>query len=138
MTTGPEDRLNDPAHSPEIHLWTSVVQQSLIDATSPTPSRERDEARRWWSEPSWDFNFVCDLAGLDPFAARLKASLLARKGWEVSERWRASLRDNAAPARVLERPSNARVVSRRFFREVAERRPRAPPSSTVARRRRRA
>jgi len=80
----------------ETALWTAVIRQALYDATAPTPSPEREEARAWLTKRSEDFELVAELAGLNADALLDKARLLAyRWWWRVSPEWRASLMAHA-------------------------------------------
>jgi hypothetical protein len=60
----------------EKQLWASVINQALEDAVTYRSERTNtdiDTARRWLTAPSQDFDFVCGLAGLEPWQVRAHA-----------------------------------------------------------------
>jgi hypothetical protein len=62
------DELSDGELPGCVKLWRSVIAQAAADALSPTPSHERDQARRWLTTASLDHLLACDCANLDPAA----------------------------------------------------------------------
>lgn len=67
--------LDRPAdHSRERQLWCAVIGRAVQDAIRPVGqvgwttehARQRDEARRWFSENDPDFRRACEAAGYDP------------------------------------------------------------------------
>lgn len=69
--------MTETSSSSDRTLWRAVIAQALFDATrklskvrSAAEQRDRDEARRWLTEPSRDFTHVCNLAELEPDAIR--------------------------------------------------------------------
>jgi hypothetical protein len=65
-----------------IKLWRSVIATAVADALASTPSRDRDRARRWLTEPSEDHSLACDCAALDPGLTLHRARELAERGWK--------------------------------------------------------
>ena len=51
-------------------LWQSVIMQAVLDATSaPTNSKARKDKTKaiiWFSLQNADFQFVCEMAGMNP------------------------------------------------------------------------
>lgn len=64
-----------------IKLWRSVIANAVAEAMSPTPSHDRDQARRWLTTASPDHWLVCDCANLDPGLTLHRARELAARGW---------------------------------------------------------
>ncbi|WP_316227874.1 MULTISPECIES: hypothetical protein [unclassified Bradyrhizobium] len=94
----------------EQQLWCAVIQQAIIDATSPlstTKAAERLDqlrSRDWLTKPNKDFNAVCALAGMEPIRVRaFAASLIVdaskhdRPLQTRSAKRRASRNANASP-----------------------------------------
>lgn len=73
----------DREASGERILWASVLHQAIDDATSRHPSvradMDRKVARAWLTQPSGDFDIVCNLAGLDPDFVREGVSRLIQQ-----------------------------------------------------------
>ena len=66
--------LNDPDTAVrQRQLWCAVILRAVEDATSPTPSVERSQARAWLTGYSHDFANVCDLAGRESDRIRAQA-----------------------------------------------------------------
>jgi len=62
---------NTNINSEEAKLWKSVISMAAYDAVKKTEydvyaSREILEARNWFRNKSWDFHYVCNLAGMNP------------------------------------------------------------------------
>lgn len=62
---------NTNINSEEAKLWKSVITMAAADAVKKTEydvyaSREIQEARNWFKNKSWDFHYVCNLAGMNP------------------------------------------------------------------------
>lgn len=93
----PLNSLEEPV-DPTVHdagetkLWRAVVLQAFVDATEPNDlidtsvAYARDQARAWMfsvsSSVRADFEAVCDLAAMDPFAIRA----IARRCLETGKR----------------------------------------------------
>jgi len=56
----------------ETKLFRAVIYQALLDATKDTQDPEKQEAVSWFVS-STDFNYVCDLAELDPVSTQSRA-----------------------------------------------------------------
>jgi hypothetical protein len=74
------------------NLWATVLTLAIFDATAPTASRERDQARAYLATPSRDLYFALDAVGLNHWAFEAKIGALARFGWHMSPVRRAQLR----------------------------------------------
>lgn len=77
-----------PASPPEVHLWSAVLMQALLDATSYAVESEtgagrknRHLARRWLRTNSSDFQRVCIMAGVNPDVVRARADQMSKLGW---------------------------------------------------------
>lgn len=60
--------VHDAAISNERRMWLSVLNQAIIDATTPGDrnANSREGARQWFRKRSRDFDAVCALAGIEP------------------------------------------------------------------------
>ena len=56
----------------ETKLFRAVIYQALLDATKQTEDLDKHEAVALFVSSS-DFNYVCDLAELDPQATQIRA-----------------------------------------------------------------
>jgi hypothetical protein len=65
-----------------IRLWRHVILNAVADAVNPTPSKDRERARKWLTEPSEDHLLACDLAGFDPGLTLHRARELAARNWK--------------------------------------------------------
>lgn len=84
-------RLCDYPASADRSLWRAVIVQAFDDATGDPQSEKsnfgrdsNDEipaAREWLTEDYEDFEFVCDLAGVEPDAVRNRAMISKKMGW---------------------------------------------------------
>lgn len=61
-------------------LWCAVIEQAIIDATSPPSKRrsvrmDQQRTREWLTKPNRDFDEVCALAGIEADRVRAVAAL---------------------------------------------------------------
>ena len=56
----------------ETKLFRAVVYQALLDATKQGHDPDKQEAISWFVS-STDFNYICDLAELDPTGTQSRA-----------------------------------------------------------------
>ena len=56
----------------ETKLFRAVIYQALLDATKQDDDLDKQEAHAWFVSSS-DFDYVCDLAELDPHATQIRA-----------------------------------------------------------------
>jgi hypothetical protein len=76
MTVKGQSQRLTGSNNAEKQLWASVINQALEDAVTPRTERSTndiDTARRWLTTPNQDFDFVCGLAGLEPWQVRAHA-----------------------------------------------------------------
>jgi len=56
----------------ETKLFRAVIYQALLDATKEDQDPDKQAAISWFVSSS-DFNYVCDLAELDPKSTQVRA-----------------------------------------------------------------
>lgn len=56
----------------ETKLFRAVIYQALLDATKQDDDLEKREAHAWFVSSS-DFDYVCDLAELNPQTTQIRA-----------------------------------------------------------------
>jgi len=83
---------NTNINSEEAKLWTSVVSMAAYDAVKKTEydvyaSREILEARNWFRNKSWDFHYVCNLAGMNPDYVHFKMMRQINKIEKGMKQW---------------------------------------------------
>ncbi len=69
-------------------MWCAVIERALLDASGAAGGvgspgerqRMREEARRWFQSDGPDFRLICEAAGLEPEAVRLRALSLIEGG----------------------------------------------------------
>lgn len=77
-----------PKSPPEVQLWSAVLMQALLDATSSATASEmgagrvnRHRARRWLRSNCHDFQRVCVMAGINPDVMKARADQMSKAGW---------------------------------------------------------
>ena len=81
-------------------LWRAVITQALMDAANRShkseAKRARHDALHWLLNPTYDFEAVCDNAGLDADYVRTRAKQALARGCEwrlpAGQGWRAQAR----------------------------------------------
>jgi|ETNvirenome_2_30_1030614.scaffolds.fasta_scaffold88628_2 hypothetical protein len=83
---------NTNINSEEGKLWKSVISMAAYDAVKKTEydvyaSREIREARNWFRNKSWDFHYVCNLAGMNPDYVHFKMMIQINKIEKGMKQW---------------------------------------------------
>jgi len=83
---------NTNINSEEGKLWKSVISMAAYDAVKKTEydvyaSREILEARNWFRNKSWDFHYVCNLAGMNPDYVHFKMMRQINKIEKGMKQW---------------------------------------------------
>lgn len=99
-TSPPNTDAERPALSRgEQALWTAVITQALMDASSGSAKsdarKDKNRALHWLETADLDFQDVCDLAGLDPsyVTHRAQRALERNCQWRLpaGEGWRSRM-----------------------------------------------
>lgn len=91
-------------------LWTAVITQALMDASSGSAKsdarKDKIRALHWLESADPDFQDVCDLAGLDPsyVTHRAQQALERNCTWRLpaGEGWRSRMQQAKTQARAWE------------------------------------
>tara|TARA_R100000988_G_scaffold34141_1_gene17173 strand:- start:2326 stop:2658 length:333 start_codon:yes stop_codon:yes gene_type:complete len=83
---------NTDIKTEEGKLWKSVISMAAYDAVKKTEydvyaSREILEARNWFRHKSWDFHYVCNLAGMNPEYVHFKMMKQINKIEKGMKKW---------------------------------------------------
>jgi hypothetical protein len=83
---------NTDIKTEEGKLWKSVISMAAYDAVKKTEydvyaSREILEARNWFRHKSWDFHYVCNLAGMNPEYVHFKMMRQINKIEKGMKKW---------------------------------------------------
>lgn len=110
-TSPPNTDAERPALSRgEQALWTAVITQALMDASSGSAKsdarKDKTRALHWLASADLDFQDVCDLAGLDPsyVTHRAQRALERNCRWRLpaGEGWRSRMQRPQQPSRLHE------------------------------------
>jgi len=83
---------NTDINTEEGKLWKSVISMAAFDAVKKTEydvyaNREIQEARNWFRNKSWDFHYVCNLAGMNPDYVHFKMMRQINKIEKGMKQW---------------------------------------------------